>query len=100
MQVYSDGTTLKDHIDPELYQEVVDALAPLGMPEEQVAQYKPWSVHPLEHGQSHGQVVLLKFVRQVIENFPLEGPHRPGALPGGGGCSGPLGYARGAGGPV
>ena len=33
----------------------------------------PGSVHPLEHGQSHGQVVLLKFVRQVIENFPLEG---------------------------
>lgn len=44
MQVYSDGTTLKDHIDPELYQEVVDALAPLGMPEEQVAQYKPWTL--------------------------------------------------------
>lgn len=44
MQVYSDGTTLKDHIDPELYQEVVDTLAPLGMPEEQVAQYKPWTL--------------------------------------------------------
>ena len=44
MQTYSDGTTLKDHIDPELYQEVVDALAPLGMPEEQVAQYKPWTL--------------------------------------------------------
>ena len=44
MQMYSDGTTLKDHIDPELYQEVVDALAPLGMPEEQVAQYKPWTL--------------------------------------------------------
>ncbi|MEY8403138.1 TraB/GumN family protein [Oscillospiraceae bacterium 44-34] len=44
MQVYSDGTTLKDHIDAELYQEVVKALAPLGMPEEQVAQYKPWAL--------------------------------------------------------
>ena len=44
MQMYSDGTTLKDHIAPELYQEVVDALAPLGMPEEQVAQYKPWTL--------------------------------------------------------
>ena len=44
MQVYSDGTTLKDHIDPELYQEVVEALAPLGMPEEQVAQFKPWAL--------------------------------------------------------
>jgi hypothetical protein len=44
MQVYSDGTTLKDHIDPELYREVVGALAPLGMPEEQVAQFKPWAL--------------------------------------------------------
>ena len=44
MQVYSDGTTLKDHIDPELYQEVVEALVPLGTPEEQVAQFKPWAL--------------------------------------------------------
>ena len=44
MQVYSDGTTLKDHIGPELYQEVVEALTPLGTPEEQVASYKPWAL--------------------------------------------------------
>ncbi len=44
MQLYSDGTTLKDHIDPELYQEVVEALVPLGMPEEQIANYKPWAL--------------------------------------------------------
>ena len=36
MQVYSDGTTLKDHISTELYQEVVDALTPLGMTEEEI----------------------------------------------------------------
>lgn len=44
MQMYSDGTTLKDHISPELYQEVVEALAALGMPEEQTAMYKPWAL--------------------------------------------------------
>ena len=44
MQVYSDGTTLKDHIDPEIYQEVVKALTSLGTPEEQVAQFKPWAL--------------------------------------------------------
>ncbi len=44
MQMYSDGTTLKDHIDPEIYQEVVEALVPLGTPEEQVAQFKPWAL--------------------------------------------------------
>ena len=44
MQVYSDGTTLKEHIDAELYQEVVKALAPLGMSEEDVARFKPWAL--------------------------------------------------------
>lgn len=44
MQVYSDGTTLKDHISAGLYQQVVEALAPLGMPEAQVAQFKPWAL--------------------------------------------------------
>lgn len=44
MQTYSDGTTLKDHISPELYQEVVEALASVGMPEDQVAQFKPWTL--------------------------------------------------------
>ena len=44
MQLYPDGTTLKDHIDPEIYQEVVEALVPLGTPEEQVAQFKPWAL--------------------------------------------------------
>ena len=44
MQMYSDGTTLKDHIAPELYQEVVEALTPLGTPEEQIASYKPWAL--------------------------------------------------------
>ena len=44
MQTYSDGTTLKDHISAELYQEVIGALAPLGMPEDQVAQFKPWAL--------------------------------------------------------
>ena len=44
MQVYSDGTTLKDHISTELYQEVVDALTPLGMTEEEIALFKPWAL--------------------------------------------------------
>jgi len=44
MQVYSDGTTLKDHIDPELYQEIVEALAPFGMDEAYTAQFKPWAL--------------------------------------------------------
>lgn len=42
MQLYSDGTTLKDHIPPELYADVVEVFTQLGMTEEQVAAYKPW----------------------------------------------------------
>ncbi len=44
MQTYSDGTTLADHIRPELYQRVVAAFVGLGMPEEQTALYKPWAL--------------------------------------------------------
>lgn len=42
MQTYSDGTTLKDHISPELYADVVALCGQLGMTEEQTAAYKPW----------------------------------------------------------
>ena len=44
MQVYSDGTTLVDHISPELYQVTVEAAAMLGMDEQTVAQYKAWAL--------------------------------------------------------
>ena len=44
MQVYSDGTTLADHISPELYQQVVGALTPLGMKEEEISRFKPWAL--------------------------------------------------------
>lgn len=44
MQVYADGTTLADHISPELYAQTVQAFAALGMPEEQTALYKPWAL--------------------------------------------------------
>ena len=44
MQVYSDGTTLADHISPELYQLTVEAAATLGLDEETVAQYKAWAL--------------------------------------------------------
>ena len=43
MQTYSDGTTLKDHISPELYASTVQVFADLGMSEEAVAPYKPWA---------------------------------------------------------
>ena len=44
MQVYSDGTTLADHISPELYQVVVHTAAQLGLDEQAVAPYKAWAL--------------------------------------------------------
>ena len=40
MQTYADGTTLADHISPELYQVVVETAAQMGMDEQTIAQYK------------------------------------------------------------
>ena len=44
LQTYSDGTTLADHISPELYQVVVDTAAQMGMDEATVSQYKAWAL--------------------------------------------------------
>lgn len=44
MQVYADGTTLKDHVSLALYQKTVEAGAMLGLTEEQTACYKPWAL--------------------------------------------------------
>ena len=82
MQVYSDGTTLKDHVDPELYQEVVEALAPLDMPEEQVASYKPWALantftalSMLDETSSDNAMALDLYVSAKASNLgiPVEG---------------------------
>ena len=82
MQVYSDGTTLKDHIDPELYQEVVEALTPLGTPEEQVASYKPWALantftalSMLDETSSDNAMALDLYVSAKASNLgiPVEG---------------------------
>ncbi len=42
LAVYSDGTTLKDHISPDLYEEVIEAAQKLGMAESDISLYKPW----------------------------------------------------------
>ena len=44
MQVYSDGTTLADHVSPELYQATVKVAAQLGMDEQAIDQYKAWAL--------------------------------------------------------
>lgn len=44
MQLYSDGTTLKDHISADLFSQVAAAFAPLGLTGDAVAQYKPWAL--------------------------------------------------------
>ena len=47
MQVYTDGTTLSDHISPELYERTVNVLGGQGITEEVVSAVKPWAAATL-----------------------------------------------------
>lgn len=42
MQIYSDGTSLKDHLSAELYADTVAVFTHLGMTEAEINTYKPW----------------------------------------------------------
>ena len=44
LQTYQDGTTLADHISPELYQRVQTAAAALGLGPNDLDLYKPWAL--------------------------------------------------------
>ena len=44
LMVYTDGTTLSDHISPELYQRCQAAWEAVGMPAEYLDLYKPWAL--------------------------------------------------------
>ena len=74
MQVYSDGTGLKNHISPELYTEAVGIFAQLGMTEEQVNSCKPWvlmltlnSVLTADESTGNGMAVDL-YINAVAAN--------------------------------
>lgn len=43
--VYTDGTTLKDHVSKETYDKVIELAAKNGIPEAQAALLKPWYVY-------------------------------------------------------
>lgn len=82
MQIYSDGTTLKDHISDKLYQEVVAALTPLGMDEASVAQFKPWALansftalSMLDETSSDNAMAIDLYVNSKAANagIPVEG---------------------------
>ncbi|WP_161568379.1 TraB/GumN family protein [Anaerobacillus alkaliphilus] len=40
--VYQDGTTIQDHISPDLYEELLGTISELGLNEETVTIFKPW----------------------------------------------------------
>lgn len=42
LQVYDDGTTLADHVSPELRERVSEVFLAMGMTQEQVDAYRPW----------------------------------------------------------
>ena len=41
---YTDGTLLKDRLDPQLYQQTIELMASYGLPEMIVQRMKPWAV--------------------------------------------------------
>lgn len=43
--VYTDGTSLKDHVSKDLYDATIKAFAKVNMTEEMVKNYKPWAVY-------------------------------------------------------
>lgn len=45
MAVYTDGTTLKDHVSKETYDKVVAFVKTFGYSEEQIAMLKPWYIY-------------------------------------------------------
>ena len=44
MAMYSDGTTIKDHISKDTYDKLVKVLPTFKLSEDQMGQFKPWSV--------------------------------------------------------
>lgn len=42
MQFYADGTTLKDHVSPEVYTKAIEVGKTMGLTEEQTASFKAW----------------------------------------------------------
>ncbi len=45
--VYSDGTTLKDHVSAETYQKVITLATKYGYDEETISLFKPWFIYTL-----------------------------------------------------
>ncbi len=42
--MYTDGTTLKDHVSEELYNKTIETLEMFNLPTEQYVYFKPWSI--------------------------------------------------------
>jgi uncharacterized protein YbaP (TraB family) len=45
LAVYTDGTGLKDHVSKDVYDKVIALGASLGLPEAQIAMFKPWYLY-------------------------------------------------------
>ncbi len=45
--IYTDGTTLQDHVSEETYEKTVAIAAAFGIPEEQIILFKPWMIYSM-----------------------------------------------------
>ncbi|MFT4146852.1 MAG: TraB/GumN family protein [Mobilitalea sp.] len=72
--VYTDGSTLKDHISTETYQEVVKAATKLGVTEDIIRGYKPWFISLLIsslEASNHNMVTASELNKTNIKSFLL-----------------------------
>ncbi|MEF9959261.1 MAG: TraB/GumN family protein [Niameybacter sp.] len=66
-QMYTDGTTLEDHVDAETYRRTVEALEAFGIPEGQTKLFKPWAIAN----------TLTVLTAQATENLEEVGAYQP-----------------------
>ena len=71
LQTYQDGTTLADHISPELYQRVQAAAAALGMDPNALDAYKPWALAS-NSGKAIGAVETYAFQGGIFDGLSPE----------------------------
>ena len=71
--VYNDGTTLKEHISSELYEETVQALEKYKLPAEDYLQFRPWflatSIENLALAEQQDEELVMQSILGVDRYF-------------------------------
>jgi uncharacterized protein YbaP (TraB family) len=77
VMLYTDGTTLKDHVSADTYEKAISAAALIGIPEAMAAYFKPWALYltfsnytvlgAIEGGNASGQLGIdMNFLTNAV----------------------------------